>query len=521
MAFIGTLYISGNSYIQRITDDTIKVTTLGSVNFDPSSKPVSPASQQASSGTNSGTNASNKTSGTGSSTSSTVPSPAVVNKTVVSSDGFVHPGILVNQAQLNFVKNKVATGAVPWSTAFSAAKNSASATLLPHLTGMVELSNGAEACNPANPGSGCVTNCGTDNVPDYGCSDETTDASAAYTQALLWYYTGQESYAQSAIAILNGWSAVLKNHTGSNKALQAAWAAENFTRAAEIIRYTYNPSTGKTALNLPQFTAMLQTAFLPLLNNFTYGSYNGNWDLTVTDARMDIAVFTDNRPLYNAAVAQWQISVPRYIYLASDGALPLAVSGHQSPAALTCFWLDNKASSCSTSPATVPVNPDNAPIFENGQSQESCRDFGHETLGLDAMLDTAETGWIQGTDLYGEQQTRIMTAVEYITEISLSVTKKYDTSGHPTFTYPKDFCDNLQTNNPSTGDSAFELAYNAYTVRRGVQFQWIPIPNVPNLNENPLQTYINNYLGTLNNTSTTGTLMDVWETLTDHDVGAG
>jgi len=27
--------------------------------------------------------------------------------------------------------------------------------------------------------------------PDEGCTDEMDDAIAAYTQALLWYYTGQ------------------------------------------------------------------------------------------------------------------------------------------------------------------------------------------------------------------------------------------------------------------------------------------------------------------------------------------
>ena len=41
-----------------------------------------------------------------------------------SAAGFYHPGVLVNRAQLEFIKAKVAAGAQPWKSAFEAAKAS-------------------------------------------------------------------------------------------------------------------------------------------------------------------------------------------------------------------------------------------------------------------------------------------------------------------------------------------------------------------------------------------------------------
>src|SRR5277367_4734382 len=51
-----------------------------------------------------------------------------------SAAGFYHPGVLVNRAQLEFVKSKVAAGAEPWKSAFEAAKTSdiGSLTYTPH-----------------------------------------------------------------------------------------------------------------------------------------------------------------------------------------------------------------------------------------------------------------------------------------------------------------------------------------------------------------------------------------------------
>src|SRR5262249_38306075 len=150
-------------------------------------------------------------------------------------------------------------------------------------------------------------NCGPISKPDHGCTDEKNDAIAAYTHALLWYFTGDRAHAQKAIEIMNAWSAVLVKHTGPNAPLQAAWAASVFPRAGGIIRPTY---AGWAKKDIDAFGRMLSKVSLPLVN---HGSdSNGNWELSMIEASMGIAVFLDDRAAFFTAVNQWRKRVPAY-----------------------------------------------------------------------------------------------------------------------------------------------------------------------------------------------------------------
>ena len=46
------------------------------------------------------------------------------------------------------------------------------------------------------------------------------------------------------------------------------------------------------------------------------------------------------------------------------------------------------------------------PLRGAGVCQETCRDFGHMQMGFGACVNAAETAFIQGVDLYGEQVCR-------------------------------------------------------------------------------------------------------------------
>src|SRR3954470_11344238 len=136
-----------------------------------------------------------------------------------SAAGFYHPGVLVNRAQLDFIKAKVAAGAEPWKSAYEAAKNSEFGSL------------------SYTPKPRETVECGPYSKPDLGCKDEQRDSDAAYTHALLWAIGGDEAHAKKAIEIMNAWSSTLTGgHKLSNGPVQAAWAGEVFPRAAEIIR---------------------------------------------------------------------------------------------------------------------------------------------------------------------------------------------------------------------------------------------------------------------------------------------
>ena len=289
-----------------------------------------------------------------------------------SRSGFIHPGILVDQAMLDFVHAKLATNAEPWASALAAAKKSALGSLsyTPH------------------PIADVV--CGSYSNPDIGCTDEKNDAEAAYTQTLLWVHTGDVNYAKKAIEIMNGWSSTITTHTDSNAPLQSAWVAEVFPRAAEIIRASYS---GWAAADIAQFATMLKNVYLPEVVNGS-GS-NGNWELSMIEATMNIAVFTDDTATFQKALSMWRARVPAYLYLTTDGATPVSPpTNPKTGAALTTFWY-------------------NQTTLVDGLCQETCRDLGHVQYGLAAMINAAETALIQNVDLYGEQQTRLVAGLEF------------------------------------------------------------------------------------------------------------
>src|SRR5438094_264702 len=102
-----------------------------------------------------------------------------------SAAGFYHPGILVNRAQLELIRDKVAAGAEPWKSSFQAAKASEFGSLayVHHARQTVD--------------------CGPYSKPDLGCKDEQRDSDAAYTHALLWFVSGDKAHAEKAIESMN------------------------------------------------------------------------------------------------------------------------------------------------------------------------------------------------------------------------------------------------------------------------------------------------------------------------------
>ena len=105
---------------------------------------------------------------------------------------FVHPGGLNSKAELDFVKGRIQAGAQPWKGEFDQIKNSSYATRGPHGLANINSQN-----NDANVSR--------------------DDALAAYTQALLWYFTDDEIYAKRSIAILNSWSNLQAFTAGSDQ----------------------------------------------------------------------------------------------------------------------------------------------------------------------------------------------------------------------------------------------------------------------------------------------------------------
>ncbi|MFC6090292.1 alginate lyase family protein [Saccharothrix lopnurensis] len=336
---------------------------------------------------------------------------------------FTHPGVLVGTSQLDFVRDKVTTNQQPWRAAFDQmiAHPFASLSRVPKPRAVVE--------------------CGSYSNPNHGCTDEREDALAAYTLSLAWYITRDNRYATKAIEIMDAWSATIRDHTNSNAPLQTAWAGSSWPRAAEIIKHVHRnwPNSGR-------FATMLRDVYLPEIVNGRKNT-NGNWELSMMEASLGIAVFLEDRAAYDQAVSIFRTRIAAYVYLTADGPLPRTVpgSGIDTRDEIISHWHGQST-------------------FVDGLSQETCRDFTHTGYGLAAAAHVAETARLQGQDLWGEVRERLRHAY--------GLHSRYQLGAEPV---PSWLCGGSykQALGPTT-----EVAFTALSTRLG-----IPMTNTQRLTE--------------------------------------
>jgi hypothetical protein len=366
--------------------------------------------------------------------------------------------VLNTRAQLDFVKAQIAANKQPWTAALAAAK----------VSPLV-----APTYAPATPQATIL--CGSKSTgPDAAlCKAEQSDSQAAYANAILWYLAGDPAYAQKAIQIMDAWSAVFTSHgapldpQATNQYVQSGWTGSNWAPAAELIKYTYTDAGGWT--NADRFAGMLKTAYLPYVvtedvrKPFIGSSManalvpNGNWEDTMIDAGMGIAVFLDDGPSFEKVLAMWRTRTPAYMYLSKDGMVPNAppLAAGVMPygqAQISQYW------GGPSSPQAFPLpSPDG-----DGFGQETCRDvtdMHHQEYGYAGLVAAAETAHIQGVDLYGEEKDRIVAAFEFAA--------KY-LNGAP---IPSWLCPGSGLTVSARGYN-YEIGYNHYANRLGV-----PMPN--------------------------------------------
>ena len=316
---------------------------------------------------------------------------------------FIHPGALSSKAELDFVRSKIQSGENPWKSEFDRMIRSDAATRTPHgLTYINSMSN--------------------DSVLSRD------DAIAAYTDALLWYFTGNESYARRSTDILDAWADLKGFTAGSDQdSLQAGWIGSIFAQAAEIMRLY----PGWKTEEISKLQKMFQLAFYPKLN--TASSWNGNVDLTQIDGMMSIAVFNDDDVEFNKGLERLKRRTPAYFYLRSDGVSPHLLDS--DPSELQKFW-------------SYPTK------WVDGLTQETCRDNGHHAqFAIGSALHAAEVAWHQGVDIYSENQKRYTASMELLASQLLSGSME-----------------GVSLNSVPTRDryDTWEIGYNHYHTRMGI-----------------------------------------------------
>jgi len=266
-------------------------------------------------------------------------------KLQVSAQNFVHPGIDQSLTDLQQLKEAVAAGKQPWKDAFDRLKMATDLQFQP------------------KPFAHVVR--GPYGKPNIGGDELSKSASMAYNCALMGYLTDEKVYSAKAIEIINSWSPVLWDFDYNDAKLLAGWTGHLLCNAAEILRYT---QSGWQEVEINRFSEMLMTVYYPLLRYY-YPQANGNWDGAIIHSILAIAIFTDNRLMFDDAI------------------------GHFCHA---------------------PVNGSLFKyIYPSGQCQESMRDQAHVQLGLGEFAGAAKIAFTQGVDLFSAANNRLALGYEY------------------------------------------------------------------------------------------------------------
>ena len=104
---------------------------------------------------------------------------------------FVHPGIDMNSADLEYMRNQVLAGKQPWKDAYDLLKEKTPLDF------------------QVKPFAHVIS--GPYSQPDIGGKDLSQSARMAYSCAVLWYISREECYAEIVIDIIEKWGITLRS----------------------------------------------------------------------------------------------------------------------------------------------------------------------------------------------------------------------------------------------------------------------------------------------------------------------
>ena len=207
-------------------------------------------------------------------------------------NGFIHPGVGLTKAILENARAQIQAKQEPWYSYYQAmlVSNAASKTVV---------SSNADPNDPAKPASRSFNSQGIN-------SRFISDGLKAYTQALMYYFTGDEVYRRNAMNIIRIWSQMDPGQYVyfTDAHIHTGIPLNRMVTAAEILRYTSyrDPDFAWTEADTRNFTDNLIN---PVIETFLHdNNHFMNQHLYPLLGAIAGYIFTDNAERFEEAV-EW------------------------------------------------------------------------------------------------------------------------------------------------------------------------------------------------------------------------
>ena len=315
----------------------------------------------------------------------------------VNAQSFVHPGLLHSKEDLERMKEGVLNKEEPIYSGYKVFIQNPASQYTYKMQGPLEM---------------------VGRNPTVGQGTYDSDANAAHQNAIMWAITGDKRYADKAMEIINAWSLRLKSISGRDAVLMAGLGPFKMVNAAEIIRYT---NAGWSDADIKQAEKHFKEVIYPVLKDFAPFA-NGNWDAAAIKTVMAIAVFCNDRPMFERALRY-------YVNGKGNGRLTHYI------------------------------------INDTGQLQESGRDQQHSQLAVGLLAESCEIAWHQGLNLYSYDDNRLLKGFEYVAKYNLGNEVPFSETLDRTGKYHHTV---ISTKGRGNLRAIYEQVYNHFVNRMGI-----------------------------------------------------
>ena len=256
-------------------------------------------------------------------------------------------------------------------------------------------------------------------TPDVNLTYWKNDMTAVYNLARMWYFTGNDAYAQKARDLLIAWATTHTSFTGQEIPLSIGDFAQAYAGGASILRGTW---PGWTAADTTTVKNYFLNVYWPRTLAGGYVTGPANKGYIYQAAGIAIAAFCDDTAKFDHVIDAYRAN-----------------------------------------PAAGLTN-----TLATGEMGETGRDAGHLYGGLISAAFLSEVAWKQGIDLYSESDNRLLACAEYYARNTLESDNPFVPFGTIDWLYYGNAAGPYTANR-----CALYLIQNAYKNRKNLPTPWI------------------------------------------------